>query len=446
MGDPRLLRTAPLLTLRRVRSTLLIFGALAFGCALDHHGRGGTGELMPDEVAPDEAAVPRPRRDAAAALADEPDPLEPDVHEPDAATPQPRTDAEAVRGPEQCNGGDDDGDGRRDEGCPFRLTDAVFDAAGGWETPVQLDDGRVIWLQLGDEGHELWSAKLPHGAPTRLRTGDYPLRAVHDGDRIAYVDYERFGYVIRDLQSGAERFIKPIDPSGSNLLQMSLEGRYFAYTQDVGGCGGCENSAIFLHDLELDSTQVIDPDPNISMRPRLGAGQLIWLDDRFAHHTDEYGLDHRYDLFAVALPYVPGSARRLTMSPPRSTRVLAFAGARVLIDTVHTYESPPPEELRFFRLLDVVRDQPIALDALLPQGDVPLALSSTHVLVRRDPLVRCHLEVVSFETRRSFEIDTEGQCPTHALIDGDFVVWTRTLGASTRLYWLEIGGLDDVAR
>src|SRR5262245_16454903 len=87
---------------------------------------------------------------------------------PEPSDAQPPHDARAARPDaprgrrEQCNGLDDDLDGRTDEGCPIRLTrDPRQDA---WPT---LSGRRVAWvrfdqLNVGDEG-DLMIRELPDG-------------------------------------------------------------------------------------------------------------------------------------------------------------------------------------------------------------------------------------------------------------------------------------------
>ncbi|HKO94730.1 MAG TPA: hypothetical protein VJU61_26425, partial [Polyangiaceae bacterium] len=215
---------------------------------------------------------------------------------------------------------------------------------------------------------------------------------------------------------------------------------YLAYTQDLRH--GDEDEAIFLHDLETGQTQLVEPDPAIQWRPRISQGQLLWLDDRHGHHTDQWGLEHRYDVMAVALPYVPGTLRRLTQAQPGSMRVLAFEGGRVLMQTMPGYEAPPPQDLQTLRLVEVARGLDTALPLPLALGDVGLDLSATHMLVRREPLGRCHLDVVELASGRSTELDLQGECPGSAMIDGDYVAWTRTLGTTTDVFWMDIGDLD----
>ena len=266
------------------------------------------------------------------------------------------------------------------------------------------------------------------------------MQPARSDTQLAVQRYDQFGFTLLDLRDGSRRLIKPLEPAGYNLMYTSLEGRYLAYSQDLRH--GDEDEAIFLHDLETGQTQLVEPEPAIQWRPRISQGQLLWLDDRHGHHTDQYGLEHRYDVMAVALPYVPGTLRRLTQAPPGSMRVLAFEGGRVLMQNTPGYESPPPQDLQTLRLLEVASGRDVALVPLLPLGDLALDLSATHMLVRREPLGRCHLDVVELASRLSTELDLQGECPTSALIDGDYVAWTRTLGTTTDIFWMDIGDLD----
>ena len=84
--------------------------------------------------------------------------------------------------PESCNGRDDDGDGRIDEGCPIRITTDEAD-----DTQPALDGNRLAWTRRRpDMPSELWVKDLPAGAERMIAT-DVGLIAL-SGNHVAWTE------------------------------------------------------------------------------------------------------------------------------------------------------------------------------------------------------------------------------------------------------------------
>jgi hypothetical protein len=210
-----------------VRSFPWILGALLPACALDHASD-----------FPAEAGAPAPRQRARDAQVEAPDAaglypredpqrgtdaaLDPDTSRASDAAPDTRRDLPK----ETCNGQDDDGDGKLDEGCVMRLLlDDDNRPNEIYDTPVQLDGARLIWGHTDDSYQgNLWTAKLPLGTPELLFSHQPPVRASHDGERVVYSDYDQFGFTLLDLRDGSRRLIKPLEPAGYNLMYTAWRG------------------------------------------------------------------------------------------------------------------------------------------------------------------------------------------------------------------------------
>jgi hypothetical protein len=159
----------------------------------------------------------------------------------------------------------------------------------------------------------------------------------------------------------------------------------------------------------------------------------VWWDDRYGHHVGPWGGEHWGDVMAAPLPYVEGFSR-LTQAQPYSMDLIAFEAGRVLMNK-------PGDGLDAYEVRDLASDTALPIAWAVPQGARVLDMSTEHLLVRREPLNRCHLELVHLETQRSFELDTQGYCPTQAAVDREFVIWLKALESSTELYWMDIGDL-----
>ncbi len=339
---------------------------------------------------------------------------------------------------EVCNGRDDDGDGKYDEGCPLPLTvDSNVNTRS-----VRLHAGRVVWL-ASDEGETvLWTARLPHGEPEELLRKPYWFDVGLNAERVVYGgrnqhDRRLDGFTVLDLRDGSEVFVPAAVPDAHSFSTPDLEGDYLAYSASLPiVCGGwCDEDEVYLHDLRTGTTQVVAPHARtIQYGPQLSGGQLVWWDDRFGHHRDEWGTAHWGDVMAAALPY-EGGYRRLTKAPPDDMDIIAFEAGQALVSRYAL------SGLIHYHLIEVETGEVIPLDWTLRQGDRVLDMSDEHLLVRRDPLGDCHLELVHLETRRASVLDTQGYCPTIAQVDGDFVVWLKQLGSVVDLFWMDIGEL-----
>jgi hypothetical protein len=341
----------------------------------------------------------------------------------------------AASPPEPCNGLDDDLDGKLDEGCPLLLArGALLD-----EGSTALSAGRVAWSTPDADARQLWTTRLPTVLPELVVRRVPPLRAAVDADRVVYSDQERFGYAVLDMRDRSERLVTPLDSRGSDLLTPSLQGDLLAYSQnlrDPCGTTWCDDAEVYLHDLGRNVTSVVGShSATIQTAPRISGGLLVWLDDRHGHHLDQWSYAHWFDVMATWLPYDGSSLLRLTQAAPKSAQLIAFDEGRVLIDI----SSAPG--LEAYQVLDIASRTALPIEWVVPQGSQALALTGDHLLVRLDPLGRCHLELVDLKQQRAVELDTQGECPTQAWMDGDYLVWPRTVGPSIDLYWMDIGDL-----
>jgi hypothetical protein len=328
---------------------------------------------------------------------------------------------------EVCNGRDDDADGKRDEGCPILL---------GEGRDLKIGGGRLVWQQRIEEEGSLWTALLPDGAPELVvRSGWRQVYAATDGQRIVHSDPEGRLFVLVDMRDGSKRVIEPLEPKGNGLFGPSIDGDRVAYAQSSRpeNCGGwCDEVEVFLYDLRTGRTQLVAPgEQTIQSLPLLSGNQLVWLDDRYGHHLDQWGGEHWFDVFAAELPYV-GEYKRLTFANPRPIAVVGFAAGRLLT------REEKQRGLDVYQLLELSSGHVMALDGVMVRGDAVLALSASHLLLQSDPLGRCALSLVRLAGLQATELNTEGQCVDNAVLGDGFVAWLRTQGASSEIYWMDV--------
>lgn len=394
------------------------------GCAASHGRVPGLGDDEPPEiVAPVVIDAGRPVRVRVDAALPE-WPRDAEVSREDAGTVVVPP---LVQSREVCNGQDDDADGKRDEGCPILL---------GEGTELKIAGARVVWQQRVDGEGSLWTALLPEGKPELVaRSGWRSAYAATDGSRVVYSDDEGKRFVLLDTRDGSKRPIEPMDPKGNGLFAPSLDGDRVAYAQSLhpSNCSGwCDEVEVYLYDLRTGQTQLVAPGPlTIQSLPLLSGNQLVWLDDRFGHHLDQWGGEHWFDVFAAELPY-DGNYKRLTFANPRPIDIVGFAAGRLLT------REEKQRGLDVYQLMEVPSGRAIALDTVVARGDAVLALSATHFLLQSDPLGRCALSLVRLDGLRVTELNTEGQCVDNAVLGDGFVAWQRVQGARSEVYRMDV--------
>jgi beta propeller repeat protein len=338
--------------------------------------------------------------------------------------------ADSGRSRERCNGRDDDGDGRVDEGCPLRVTRDLRD-----DTYPTMSRGRLAW-QCGDGAVCLRD----------LATGDtralpwpclYPWLS---GDRVACFRPGQTvaGYSIVEIPSGRETFVPVADASWYQAPV--LDGDLLAWSQIQRGSE--EDYEVYAHDLATRRTVRVTNDPAIQIYPRIEGRSLVWTDDRRGHHT--IGLLHLSDLYAGSYDS-PAAQRQLTRreGSRQVAHVAAFDGGRVLTEEC---------TLDPARNYDVVSCQPTlyelatgARTALSPEAavyDVAMDLSGRWAVVESDPLGASDLFLIDVRSGTRRALTHHPRHSTGARIQGNTVAWIDDRDDQWDLYTMDLTDVD----
>ncbi len=332
----------------------------------------------------------------------------------------------ATTGRERCNGRDDDGDGKVDEGCPIRLTRDPRD-----DVESDLQGGRLVWNNAG----VTYLRTLPDGDAQRLpyfcagpSLWAGRLACVGDGE-----------YLVYDLASGTRT---RIDTTGATSRgPVKLFGDVVAWTQGQIDTDS-ENSEIYTHDLRTGVTSRITDDPAISYGPRIDGRTIVWTDDRRGHHA--IGLAHQFDVFTESLDAGPTEqaltqrAGDLQIGP-----VMGFEGARVLATDIHQpwIAAPPPAQCQpvFYDLHTGARTE---LSPLAERCDEAGALSGHRVAVLYDRLGVSDIFVIDVSTHERRRITNYPRRSERPLLDGDLLVWSDDRNDNWDLYMMDVSDIE----
>lgn len=345
----------------------------------------------------------------------------------------------ANRPRERCNGVDDDGDGRVDEGCPIRMTrDPRHDLY------PSVSDRTVAWARIeaqyqGDVG-EVYVRTLPGGVERRVATGvRYPRIAGH---RVAYLRGN--SPALLDLDTLVEQRFET--PDAQYVQAPVLTERYIAWSQLMAGTE--EDFEVIVVDLASGQRMRVGRDPSIQMFPVIEDDSVIWSDDRRGHHT--VGLLHLNDVYAAALApsqdEVP--ARQISM---REGTALQY-DYPVALDHHRAFVTEWRGEV-----LDrdaVRRCQPVLFDVTtrertpLAEETVecfqPGALAGTRAILQFDPDGASDLYLVDLSTGQRTRLTTYNRRSARPRLshDGNLLVWQDDRNEDWELYYMDLTDAD----
>ncbi|MGE0784065.1 MAG: hypothetical protein AB7S26_00155 [Sandaracinaceae bacterium] len=359
--------------------------------------------------------------------------VERDAASVDAAVDPPGPDAGALGRPERCNGIDDDLDGKRDEGCPIRITDDPRQ-----DVYPSLSGSRVAWTRqpferMGYVG-ELWVQDLPDGEP-RLVEEEAALASL-SGDRVAFLQGDT--YVVVDLVTDARTVIEP--ESVHYAQRPSLDGEVLVWSQLMEG--SVEDFEVFAHDLGTATTHRIGRDPNVQQFPRVEDGRIVWQDDRLGHHT--IGQLHLFDLYVA--DDLSGNARRLTLRDPDTTigGVVALDRGRALVTEhfgdVTDVASPQPCAPVIYDVDTAVRTE--LLERTL-ECYTARDLSGRWAVFEYDAEGISDLYLLDLDSGVLRQVTRHRRYSTRAHVDGDVLVWQDDRNDHWDLYFMDLSDVDD---
>jgi beta propeller repeat protein len=230
---------------------------------------------------------------------------------------------------ERCNGIDDDGDGKIDEGCPIRLSFAV-----DWDDKnLVIGNGRVAWTHpvFGDGGAdaEIRVLPIPNG-PTK---GDYSVSGTATwtgvplslgGDRIAFRPDDRRETVVVEVLVTQQKWTHTTSaPGGQQVL--APDGRTLVYA---------DGNTLAAWDLDSGGVTTLTTTAYTVARSLLvTGGRAVWLDQRDRDVSDPDTVQP--DLYWGDLATGTGQLVVHLVPTAGLGAPLAFDGTHAYIDELH---------------------------------------------------------------------------------------------------------------
>ncbi len=330
---------------------------------------------------------------------------------------------------EQCNGIDDDLDGRIDEGCPIRLTtDSRHDSL------ASLSGMRLAWIRFEPGAYvgDLMVRDLPAGVERKVASNASAPSV--SGNRIAFWRSDHI--VILDLTTSEETTLD--HPDAQYVLGPWLDGDRVTWSQMQSGTE--EDYEVFVYELVTKQRYVVGAHDTIQEYPLLRGNTLVWNDDRLGHHT--VGLLHLYDVFRADL--TTGRPANVTQVTHRNGEltynfIAALDGDRVAITETRgpllgSYQPRP--------CIPVVIDlQTGARTALAPETREcfnAVALSGNRAVLEFDSLGVSDLYLVDVRTGARQQITNNPRRSTRARLDGNLLVWQDDRNDTWDLYMMDL--------
>lgn len=335
---------------------------------------------------------------------------------------------------EQCNGIDDDLDGRIDEGCPIRITRDPKDDAY-----PSLSGTRVAWTRdnADQTGVEIWVRDLPYGNERLIAKGYYPSLS---GNRVAFLRDNQI--IVYDLNTTQETVIDC--PDARFVQAPRLDGDRVAWSQIQKG--GEENYEVVVFDLKTRERFIVGSHDTIQEFPLLSGNTLVWNDDRFGHHT--VGLYHLYDIFWADLG-VSARPHPIAQVTHRSGDlvydfVTALDQNRVALnesrgDLLDTRQKPRPCTPIIVDLQTGIRTA-IAPETRECYG--VLALSGNRAILEYDAYGVSDLYLVKLQTGERLQLTNYPRRSTRAKLDGNLLVWQDDRNDTWDLYMMDLTDID----
>jgi beta propeller repeat protein len=381
---------------------------------------------------------------ASAACSDRPLPYRPPPPQPirPMPSPQPR--------PEQCNGIDDDLDGRVDEGCPIRLTTDAAD-----DLSPEIKGNRVAWLRRG----ALYLKELPDG-PERKIVDGVGANFAFDGHRVVTLAGAHF--VLVDVDTQEETVITPTNLYGE-LGVPSFAGNRVVWQQHIPQSWAWDESEdIYAYDLDTRMLTAVT-DSHVMRTDALGDGaQVVWGDGTRFHDWINY--NSYYDIYAADLTQGPSGRALAVGGDAISTVPIALGKGRVLAYEEQLYGGDTGWILGSttcqLLLYDVATGQRTELEPVQPvdgtqcdatqQGftaltfdsDKPEAFDGERVVRELHPLDESDLYLYDVAKNAHYRLTDHPRRSQHPRFDGNILVWQDDRNDQFDIYMMD---MTDVA-
>lgn len=330
---------------------------------------------------------------------------------------------------ELCNGVDDDLDGKRDEGCPIRLTSSEHD-----DVSPSLDGTRVAWSrQMRGGPSEIWVQDLPDGEARFVAEGVVPSLS---GDRIAYL---RDGLFVIDLMTGVEQEIET--PEARNLQSPHLEGSLLVWSFYPEGTE--DRTDMLAFDLDTGERTILAEHGALQQFPVVerGGRRIAYRDDRHGHHT--VGLLHLFDIFLIDAPGV--ETQRMTMRAAEQVfgYVRSFESGQVLTDEVIGPLTPGGQDHPCRPVLvDLDRDTMRTLGEPIRPCYTSRDRSEQRAVLEYDPSGISDLYLWLLDTDEVVQVTDHSRLSTSPVLRGDLLVWTDDRNDQYELYMMDLSDME----
>ncbi len=340
---------------------------------------------------------------------------------------------------EQCNGKDDDLDGRIDEGCPIRITSDPKN-----DTQPSLSGSRVAWVRSTypeQSPDEIWVRDLPNGIEHFVSKGTYPSLS---GDRIAFVRDAQT--IVRELSTGQETVIDEADDP-TRWQPPKLDGDRVAWGRKTA----MQRYDVVVFDLKTRERFVAVSNYTWSQfRPLLRGDTLVW--NIFQHNV--YQPSDRLADFDVYRADLSASTR-----PPATTQVTHHVGDIAYSDIaaldqnrIVITEARKQWVGEGLDVVDVGPCTPVIIDlqsgartALAPESREcfnALALSGNRAILEYDAQGVSDLYLVKLQTGERVQLTNYPRKSTGAKLDGNLLVWQDDRNEAWDLYMMDLTDVD----
>ena len=334
---------------------------------------------------------------------------------------------------EQCNGVDDDLDGRIDEGCPIRIT-----THPDHDAYPSLSGTRVAWTRLkpNQSDGEIWTRDLPGGVEQFVAKGYYPSLS---GNRVAFLRDKQI--VVRDLSSSQEITIDSLD--ASYVQGPSLDGDRVTWSQIQQRSE--EDYEVVVFDLKSRERFVVGSHGTIQVYPLLSGNTLVWNDDRYGHHT--VGLYHLHDVFRADLS-TNARPPAITQVTHRSDDLIynyiaAIDQNRVVItETRGPILGPQQPRPCVPVMIDLQSGVRTALAPESRECYAAAALSGDRAILEYDALGTSDLFLVKLQTGERLQLTNYPRRSTRAKLEGNLLVWQDDRNDTWDLYMMDLTDVD----
>ncbi len=340
---------------------------------------------------------------------------------------------------EQCNGADDDLDGKEDEGCPIRLTENPMD-----DIAPSVEGGRIAWMRrpVGMPGEaEIWLRERD-GSVRKIADGSYP--DLH-GDFVAYLARTDEGTRVHLLRLSTSE-LRVMDTSDADFVQApSLGPDTLAWSQRLRGTE--EDFEVRVYSISEERLMAPAPHgaiaefPVIESRPVGEEARVLYRDDRFGHHT--VGLLHFFDVFA----FEGDGAEPSVVHARGDDRLLGSLrdfdrGQFLTMESFGPVDSMEPRTCRPI-VVDVESNETMAFREPSLDCFSASAFSDGRAVLIEDPDGRSDLHLWDSVSGEVLQITDHARYSTSAELEDDLLVWVDDRNDHYDLYMMDLSDLAE---